>query len=94
MSQRVTHGGTGLTVTEFQVSTYDEFGEFIDIDHAETKAEAIALAKQWAENLDDGAIGVLVEKTVKRYPAHWHDEPNTFTEVAQFGTPYPTEEDQ
>lgn len=93
MPKRVTHGGTGLTVTEFQISTYDEFGDFIDTDHAETKAEAITLAKRWAENLEDGAIGVLVDRTVKKYPSHWHDQPNTFEEIATFGHPYPTGED-
>ncbi len=66
--------------TEYTVSEIDEYGDVVDVDHFEEKHVAVA-----AGRLRD-AVAVVVEKVIRRYPAHMFAEHATFKTIETFGS--------
>jgi hypothetical protein len=82
MKDRITHGGSAITVTEYEVRDIDEYGDAQDVNHYENKREAIDAAKK---ALTAGTKAVAVEKHISRRPAFLFAEPDTFTTIAVMG---------
>ncbi len=80
MPERILKGGYRVIITEFEVRELDEFGDSQDVNHFESKVEAIIYARSLTE-----AKAVVVEKHVSKRPAHLFEEPDKFTILATFG---------
>jgi hypothetical protein len=83
MPQRITHDGSGVTITEFDLRYLNADGESVDVDHFETKLEAIRAARKYA--FGEEVVALVVEKHVSKHPAHWHDQPRAYTTVLELG---------
>ena len=82
MKDKISHGGSAITVTEYEVRHIDEYGDAQDVNHYENKRAAMDAAKK---SLDAGYKAVVVEKHISRRPAFLFAEPDTFTTVAVMG---------
>lgn len=82
MKSKVSHGGAGLTTAEYEVRELDEHGDVIDVNHYETKREAM----EHAEKLLTHSAAVVVELHIMKYPAHLFDEPSKYTAIATMGS--------
>lgn len=81
---RITHGGSAIVSTEFEVRTIDTFGDVENVDHFDSRVLALAAARA---TLARGAVAVVVEKHIRRRPAFLFDEPETYRTVATLGDP-------
>ena len=82
VKDRISHGGSGITVTEYEVRNLDEFGDAQDVIHFPSKAEALDCAARFVAN---GASAAVVEKHTSRRPACLFADPDTFAVVAALG---------
>lgn len=82
MKSIISHGGAGITTREYEVRELDEHGDVIDVNHYETKREAMALAKRLLTH----SAAVVIELHVMKYPAHLFREPSRYTTVATMGS--------
>ena len=81
-NRKVYKDGCRVAYTEYEVMPLDEDGDCIDVDHFDTKQEAIAAAHEY---MADGALAVVVEKHVSRYPAHMFAEADSYTSLLKLG---------
>lgn len=82
MKDKISHGGSAITVTEYEVRDIDEYGDAQDVNHYGSKREAMEAANK---SLATGSKAVAVEKHISRRPAFLFDEPDTFTTIAVMG---------
>ena len=92
MPEKSLMNGTAVRITEFQIKEFDKFGDFHQIECLEDRKEAIKKANEWYKDLEDGIIGILVEKVVNYHPSHLFDKPTRYTEVVCLGN-YPSDEE-
>jgi len=83
MKDKVSHGGSAITIREYEVRDIDEFGDAQDINHYGSKAEAMAAA---ARLLSDGAAkAIVVELHTSKRPAFLFKNPTTYKRIAEMG---------
>lgn len=76
--------GNRCTITEWAFRKLDDAGDVMDANYFETEAEAVAELEAWTPAPNEPAA--LVEKVVRRYPAHRFDEPQTYAVVKTKGS--------
>lgn len=81
MKSKISHGGAAITTAEYEVRELDEHGDVLDVNHYETKREAMT----WAEKLLRRSAAVVVELHIMKYPAHLFHEPSKYTTIATMG---------
>lgn len=82
MKDKISHGGSAVTITEYEVRDIDEFGDAQNVDHYSSKVEAMAAAKLL---MDTGSKAVAVELHVSKRPSFLFKEPTKYTMVAVMG---------
>jgi len=83
-NRKVYKDGCRVAYTEFEVRPLDEHGDCVDVEHYDTKKEAIAVAH---EHMRKGALAVVVEKHVSRHPAHLFKEADSYKLLLALGDP-------
>lgn len=78
MAQKTIMGGSVLRVTEYEVRLIDEYGDATDVEHYETKGEAIAAA---AEHLTS-VQAVVVERHISYHPSRYGEDRYTTVHTA------------
>jgi hypothetical protein len=68
-----------LITTEYEVRELDQYGDAIDVSHFRSRATAMDFAKRLQ------CVACIVEKHVKRYPAHLFRLPDSYATLATFG---------
>jgi hypothetical protein len=81
MKDKISHGGSAITMTEYEVREIDEFGDCQSVDHYPSKREALEAGKQALL----ASKAVAIEKHTSRRPVHLFNEPDRFTTIAVMG---------
>jgi hypothetical protein len=74
--------GCRTVTTEFEVRELDKRGDALDVQHYETKKEAITEANRLMQR---GAVAVVVEKHISRAPSCYWKTPDTYQTIATMG---------
>jgi hypothetical protein len=82
MKTRVTHNGSAITMTEFEVREIDEHGDAQDVNHYNDASSALIAAQRL---ISTGVAAVVVERHTSRHPAHLFGTPDTYALIARFG---------
>ena len=83
MSEKISKDGNRVTITEFECREIDQYGDAQNVDHFDTKAEAIVAAERY---IAGGGVAAAVEKHVSRYPMFLCANPSVYKTVATFGS--------
>jgi hypothetical protein len=84
MKDKISHGGSAITVIEYEVREIDEHGDSQDVHHYENRREAIAAAKKlmaWG----NAPKAIVIEKHVSKRPTFLFNEPDVFKPVCVLG---------
>lgn len=73
-----------MTITEYQVREIDADGDAIDVQSFDAETAAVEHASHVAAR---GAVAVVVEKHIARYPAWAHETPDTYRTISTQGDP-------
>ena len=82
-NRKVYKDGCRVAYTEYEVRPLNEHGDCIDVDHFDTGQESIASAHKY---MAGGALAVVVEKHVSRYPACMFRESDTYKTLLRLGS--------
>jgi hypothetical protein len=74
--------GCRTVTTEFEVRELDRRGDALDVQHYETKQEAITEANRLMQR---GAVAVVVERHTSRAPSCYWKTPDTYQRIAIMG---------
>lgn len=84
MKDKVTHGGSGLITREYVINDIDQYGDVIDVDHADNLREALKRAEQ-IQFENNGTMAVVVELVTRKYPMFLFVDPVIFKTVKTYG---------
>lgn len=76
---RISRDGTIITTTTWELRVLDERGDTQDVDIYETRAEGLAAFR--AAVADDGDARLILERHVRREPAHLVATPSEYKTV-------------
>lgn len=82
MKDRISHNGSAITVTEYEVRDIDEYGDAQDVNHFDSKCEAMDATRRF---MADGVKAVVVQKHISRRPTFLFAEPDTYIFIAAMG---------
>ena len=83
MPERVYKDGCRIAITEYEIRSIDRWGDAQNVDHCETKVEALKTLAKFEPSGD--IVAMVIEKHVSRRPSHMFDEPDTYTKIANVG---------
>lgn len=84
MKPKVSHGGAGVTIAEYEVRELNLHGDVINVSHWKNKRSAMKFA---IKCINQGVLAAVVELHMSRYPAHLFSEPDKFKRIASLGSP-------